>query len=82
MFVIGVDVALTLLLLNVVRHFVPTDSFLAKVLGQGSKSRRGAIVSGLLGSDELDSLTMASGSEDQSTGLEAPAKPDKPLQSA
>lgn len=64
MFVIGVDVALTLLLLNVVRHFVPTDSFLARVLGQGSKNRRGASSLGLFASDELDSLTMASSAAD------------------
>lgn len=66
MFAIGVDVALTLLLLNTLRHVVPTDSFLARVLGQCSKSKRRTSASGLLTSGELDSL----GIEDQS-GLES-----------
>lgn len=77
MFVIGVDVALTLLLLNVVRHFAPTGSFLAKVLGQGSRNRRGTRASGLLASDELDSLTLASSAADpdQPTGVETVNNP-------
>ena len=77
MFVIGVDVALTLLLLNVVRHFAPTNSFLARVLGQGSKNRRGTSASGLLASDDLDSLTMASSAADpdRSTGVETANNP-------
>ncbi|GAA5990358.1 hypothetical protein JCM10908_007331 [Rhodotorula pacifica] len=60
MYLVGVDVALTLLLLNTVRHVVPNDTFLAKLLGQSSGRRRRTSATGLLSSDDLDSTTVAS----------------------
>ncbi|POY70711.1 hypothetical protein BMF94_6295 [Rhodotorula taiwanensis] len=65
MFLLGIDFALSFLLFNALRHLVPNDSIFAKLFGQGKATARRSSASGLLSSDELDSMATESREVDE-----------------
>lgn len=76
MFLTGVDLALSLLLVNAIRYLIPHDSVFAKIFNvSAGKAPRRSSAAGLLSSSELDSYTIASSAGDVREPDEAGGRP-------
>lgn len=76
MFLTGVDLALSLLLVNAIRYLIPHDSVFAKIFNvSAGKAPRRSSAAGLLSSSELDSYTIASSAGDVREPEEAGGRP-------